>query len=179
MSNAYTELNPGSGGSIMDETGVTYGAAPVLRRRTRLIIAGEGINEICQVKNTNLDGSEYGLVVRSLPTAPANSVLEFDTNNAVSDSLETTLVSYTVPGGANFYFSGIVTQGDLPAVYRVYVDSSCKLSFRTTSSNPCLSQSFNLPPFSAVAASVVTLKVTHFISGVTGEFEGSILGYTV
>ncbi len=25
MSNQFTELNPGSGGSIMDETGVTYG----------------------------------------------------------------------------------------------------------------------------------------------------------
>ncbi len=174
-----TELNPGSGGSIMDETGVTYGTAPVLRRRTRLIVAGEGIDDICQVKNTVLDGTEYGLVVRSLPAVPANSVLEFDTNNAVVDNSETTLVTYTVPASTTFYFTGLVTQGDVPAVFRIYVDSACKLSFRTTSSNPAISQSFSLPPFSAAAASVITLKVTHFISGVTGEFEGTLLGYTV
>lgn len=179
MSNQFTELNPGSGGSIMDETGVTYGTSPVLRRRTRLVLAGEGIDEICQVKNTNLDGTEYGLVVRSLPAIPANPILQFDTNNAVNDNVETSLVSYTVPSGVDFYFTGLSAQGDVPAVLRVYVDGACKLSFRTTASSPSLTQTFNLPPFSASAASVVSLKVTHFVSGVTGEFEGTILGYIV
>jgi len=179
MSNQFTELNLGSGGSIMDETGVTYGTSPVLRRRSRLIITGEGIDDICQVKNTNLDGTEYGLVVRSMPSCPQNLVLEYDTDNAVVDNSETTLVSYTVPAGTNLYFTGLVCHGDVPAVMRVYVDVNRQLSFRTVSSNPSVSQNFSTPPFVAPAGSVVTLKVTHYISGVTGEFEGTILGYTI
>lgn len=179
MSNQYTELNPGYGGSVMDETGITYATAPVLRRRTRLIVAGEGIDDICQVKNTNLNGSEYGLVVRPLPTTPSNSILEFNTNNSIADSVETILVSYTVPAGKTFYFTGLVTQGDVPAVYRVYIGGSCKMSFRSTSSNPCITQSFHMPAFSASASSVITIKVTHYISGVTGGFEGTLLGYIV
>ena len=179
MSNQFTELNPGSGGSIMDETGVAYGSSPVLRRRSRLIIAGEGIDEICQVKNTNLDGTEYGLVVRSLPSCPQNLVLEYDTDNAITDNSETVLVSYTVPSGTSFYFTGLVCHGDVPAVVRVYIDGNRQMSFRTVSSNPSVAQNFSTPPFIAPTGAVVTIKVTHYISGVTGEFEGTILGYTV
>lgn len=179
MSNQFTELNVGSGGSVMDETGVTYGSSPVLRRRSRIVLTGENISDICEVKNTSLNGSEYGLVVRSLPTIPANSILEFDTNNSISDNLETVLVTYTVAGGTTFYFTGISAQGDVPAVYRIYVDSSCKFSFRTTASSPSVVQSFNMPPFSAPSTSVVTIKVEHFMSGVTAECEATLLGFTV
>lgn len=179
MSNQFTELNLGSGGSIMDETGVAYGASPVLRRRSRLIITGEGIDDICQVKNTSLDGTEYGLVVRSLPSCPQNLVLEYNTDNAVVDNSETTLVSYAVPSGSSLYFTGLVCHGDVPAVIRIYVDGNRKLSFRTVSSAPSVSQNFSMPPFVAPDGSTVTLKVIHYISGVTGEFEGTILGYTI
>lgn len=177
MSNQFTELNLGSGGSVMDETGVTYGSSPVLRRRSRIILSGEGLNEIVEVKNTDLTGNEYGIVVRSLSTFPSNTVTEFDQNAAVSDNTETTIASYTVGAGATFYFTGVVANGDLPGRFRLYVDSNPVLSFRTVSSAPSIQQSFSMPPFTANTGQVVTLKVIHYISGVTGEFEGTILGY--
>ena len=179
MSNQFTELNPGSGGSIMDETGVTYPTAPTVRRRTRIVLAGDGLNELVQVKNTDLNGDEYGLIVRSLPTCPTNSILSYNQDAAVSDNTETTLTSYTVPAGTTFYFTGVVAQGDLPARFRIYIDSNIQLSYRTVSSNPAFQQTFSLPPFTAAAGSVIYLKVTHFISGVSGDFEGTILGYTI
>lgn len=177
--NVFTELNVGSGGSFMDETGVTYPTSPLVRRRTRIVLAGDAIDELVQVKNTNLDGTEYGLVVRSLPAFPTNSVLIYNQDAAVVDNVETTVASYTVPSGTIFYFTGVVAQGDLPARFRVYVDGNPQLSYRTVSSNPAFQQSFSMPPFTVAAASIISLKVTHFISGVTGDFEGTILGYTI
>src|SRR5260221_12947722 len=64
MPDAYTELNPGAGGSDMDEEGVTYGAAPTLRRRARVVIAGALQAAVSAVLNTDPALTDYGLVTR-------------------------------------------------------------------------------------------------------------------
>lgn len=179
MSNVFTELNVGSGGSCMDETGVSYPTSPVLRRRTRIVLAGDGIDELVQVKNTDVTGDEYGLIVRTIPSCPANSILQYNEAASVSDGTETNVVSYTVPSGMTFYFTGFVAQGDLPARFRIFNDGNPQLSYRTVSSMPTVQQSFSTPPFKVVAGQTVYVKVTHYISGVSGDFEASILGYTI
>ena len=179
MSNVFTELNVGSGGSVMDETGIAYPSSPVLRRRTRIVLAGDGIDELVKVSNTELDGDEYGLVTRSLQAFPANSITNYNAQPTVAYNTETTICSYTVPAGANFYFTGLVTHGDVPSVFRVYVGATCKLSFRSVSSNPTVQQNFNTPCFKATSAAVVTIKAIHYMNGTTGDYEATILGYTV
>lgn len=62
MSDTYTELNPGIGGDIMDETAVTYGVAPLTRKRPRIVVTGEGIDDIVETVVGVPTGSERGLV---------------------------------------------------------------------------------------------------------------------
>lgn len=178
MSNVYTELNVGSGGSNMDETGVAYPDAPLLRRRTRIVLAGGGIDELVDVKNGVLSATEYGLTTRNLPFIASDPVTEYNLTGSVAYNTETTITSFTVPSGKTFAFTGVVGHGDLPAVYRIYVDGTCKFSLRTVASNPSINQIFQNPSFTANATSVVALKATHFFNGTTGEFEATIFGYT-
>jgi hypothetical protein len=178
MSNVYTELNVGSGGSNMDETGITYPDAPVLRRRTRIVLAGSGLNELVEVKNTALSAAEYGLITKNLPFVAAEPVTQYNLVSSVAYNTETTIATYTVPAGKTLAFTGAIGHGDLPAVYRIYVGATCKFSYRTVSSSPSINQIFENPPFTASAASVVTVKATHFFNGTSGEFEATIFGYT-
>lgn len=64
MSDAYTELNPGIGGDIMDETAVTYGVAPLTRKRPRVVITGEGLDDIVDTTDVTPTGLERGLVTK-------------------------------------------------------------------------------------------------------------------
>ena len=88
--NNFTQLNVGEQGSIMDETAIDYGdvspilnpypltsGSPVYRRRSRIVLAGQGLYEICNVSNANLTGSEYGVAVRPIVRTYANPINEF------------------------------------------------------------------------------------------------------
>lgn len=77
MSDDYTVLNPGSGGDVMDETAVTYGTAPITRKRPRVVVTGEGLDDIVTAKTTLPDTSDMGLVVREArkgQSTSANSI---------------------------------------------------------------------------------------------------------
>lgn len=73
MSDAYTELNPGIGGDIMDETAVTYGVAPLTRKRPRVVITGEGLDDIVDTTNLTPTGLERGLVTKEGTRGQATS----------------------------------------------------------------------------------------------------------
>lgn len=64
MSDNYTVLNPGVGGDVMDETGVTYATAPLVRKRPRVVITGEGIDDIVDTTDLIPAGTERGLVTK-------------------------------------------------------------------------------------------------------------------
>lgn len=64
MADGFTTLNPGSGGSSMDEEDVTYGSAPTTRKRTRVRIGGLAAADLAPVQTTQQTGVEAGLIVR-------------------------------------------------------------------------------------------------------------------
>jgi len=77
MADAFTVLNPGVGGDVMDETGVSYGSAPLVRKRPRVVLTGEGIDDIVDAKGTLPNNEDIGLVVREArkgQSTSANSI---------------------------------------------------------------------------------------------------------
>ncbi len=196
--NTYTELNCGTGGSIMDEVGIDYGdvtplpdscaAVPpgttVLRRRAKVIISGPNINEVTSVSNTNLIGSEYGVAVKSIDRAYATQVVYFDDVNSVSpdggSGTYTTVTTYTVPSGDTFVFQGVIVGGDIGAKFRIKTDSTVNFIVRTTNANTTNSLMFKNPPFEVASGSSVTVEVIYYNdnSSLSASFESTILGYT-
>lgn len=179
--NKYTELNPGSGGSIMDESGIIYSVPgePTDRRRARIIITGENLSDITQIKNTQISGSEYGIVTRNIPFCPSNSQVVFDTVSAVAANNQTVVATYTVPASSTFFFKGFAGTGDVPAIYRVYIDGTPIMALRTTSTSPNASLVYDAPILQVASGIIVTLEVVHYSTGINGDFEGTIVGFTV
>ncbi|MCA1572426.1 MAG: hypothetical protein LC798_19420 [Chloroflexi bacterium] len=66
MADDYTTLNAGTGGDVMDEEGVTFGAAPTTRKRARVEVAGAAVAEIARVTNAAPTGTAYALVTRPI-----------------------------------------------------------------------------------------------------------------
>lgn len=179
--NKFTELNPGTGGSVMDESGIVYAipGEPTDRRRSRIILSGENLNDITEIKNTQLMGNEYGLVTRNIPFCPTDSEVIYDTAINVAANNLTVVATYTVPGGDTFYFRGFAATGDVPAIYRIYVDGTPIMSLRSTSACPNASLIYDTPVVQVSAASIITLEVIHYSSGINGDFEGSIIGFVI
>lgn len=73
MADDYTVLNPGVGGDVMDETSVTYGSAPFTRKRPRVVITGEGIDDIVDTTTSTPTGFERGLVTREASRGQSTS----------------------------------------------------------------------------------------------------------
>jgi hypothetical protein len=177
----FTELNEGIGGSIMDETGIVYAipGEPTDRRRARICLAGQNIDDLSEIKNTSVVGNEYGLIVRNIPDCPSGTDVIFDTVSSVNSNNLTVVATYTVPSAKSFYLTGFAGTGDLPAIFRIYVDGSPSFALRTTAACPNANMNFAVPALKVAAGSIVTLQVIHYTSGITGDFEGSILGFTV
>jgi hypothetical protein len=74
VSNDYTTLNPGANGDAMDEEGVTYTAAPTLRKRSRVVIGGNANDGADVVLPANAEPSvgdtRHALPVRQVGRAP-------------------------------------------------------------------------------------------------------------
>ena len=73
MADAYTVLNPGVGGDVMDETGFSYGSAPLVRKRPRVVLTGEGVDDIVDTTDGLPTGLERGIVVREARKGQATS----------------------------------------------------------------------------------------------------------
>jgi hypothetical protein len=189
--NNFTQLNVGEQGSIMDETAIDYGdvspipnpypltsGSPVYRRRSRIVLAGQGLYEICNVSNANLSGSEYGVAVRPIVRTYANPINEFGDAVGTAPNTPTTVVSYTVPSSTIFSFMGCKVSGDLGAKFTVYVGAVEIYTLRTTNANLDGIIYFNTPVFEVPAASVVLIKVLYYNNNaITCDFEGTIIGF--
>lgn len=179
MADDYTILNPGEGGDVMDETKIVYPVSPVNRKRPRVVLSGENLGEIVPAKNTGLTGTEYGVVTKPVFTGhPGTSITEFDITTLVTTSVETTIVSYTVPVDSIFYFTGFTASGNTNALYRLYVESAVILAGRSTAANLNVERNFAYAPFNVPAGDTISLKVYHE-TGVACDFEGTILGYLI
>jgi hypothetical protein len=173
----YTELNPGIGGDVMDETLVAGYPAPSNRKRPRVVMTGEGIDDIVSAKSDNVSGDEIGLVVRPvISNYPGNLTNSFSDASGVPTNSETTVVTYTVPASTSFYFIGLVTSGNANALFRLKVNGSTVLAGRTTVSNLSWSLSYSYSPIVALDSDVVTITVIHQ-AGVACDFEATIMGY--
>jgi hypothetical protein len=190
--NNFTQLNVGEQGSIMDETAVDYGdfapitnpyplasGAPVYRRRSRIVLAGQGVYDICNVSNDSLIGNEYGVAVRPIVRTYANPINEFGDSTGTSQNSPTTVVSYTVPSSNVFSFMGCKVSGDLGAKFTVYVDAAEVYTLRTTNANLDGMIYFNTPVFEVPASSVVLIQVIYYNNNnsITCDFEGTIIGF--
>ena len=117
----FTELNLGSGGSIMDETKIDFPIGPgpttELRHRARTVLAGENPEDITSVINDHAQGCEYALVTRNIPyVSNLNPIYGSITNVIIN---QTVVVSYVVPSDTIFNFTGFNVSGDLPALFQV------------------------------------------------------------
>lgn len=178
MADAYTELNPGLGGDVMDETGVTYPSPPTTRKRARVVVTGEGIDDIVPAPDSPPVGDEHGLVIRPIHSPyPGTSIGSLGSVTLVTSNSETTVTSYTVPAGKTFYFLGFMAQGDIHAIYRIYHESNGKMSGRSSVAVPTVQVSFPYAIFTAAEGETVSLKTTHSASGLSGNFEGTVFGY--
>lgn len=180
MSDDFTQLNRGTGGDYMDETGVTYPTSPTTRKRARIQVGGADPDSLAEVSNSPPVGNEYGLIVRGvMPTYPGTPVAKEGESNLVAATVETTIVSYTVPSGKEFGFTGIVASGDVSAIFRVYINNVRIFAYRNSVANPSVLVSFPYSPFGAAQGSLVEIRGTHWSSGIQANFEATLLGYSL
>lgn len=189
--NNFTQLNVGEQGSIMDETAVDYGdlapitnpyplasGSPVYRRRSRIVLTGQGLNEICNVSNSNLAGYEYGITVKPVIRAFANPINYFDQAIGVAPNTPTTIVTYAVPASTIFSFQGFKVSGDLNAKYSLVVDGTETYTLRTTVANLDGLMYFNTPIFEIGTGSNILVEVIYYNNNVvTCDFEATIIGF--
>lgn len=179
MADDYTILNPGAGGDVMDESLVVYPTAPTNRKRPRIVITGEGIDDIAEAKLSNVVGNEMGLVTRPvLPNYPGTETNTFGDVTLVPTNTETTVVTYTVPASQTFYFLGVHSSGNANALFKVYVDGNPILAGRTSVANLNWSQAYSFSPIKVTEGVTISVTVLHQAS-VACDFEGTILGYTL
>jgi hypothetical protein len=77
MADDYTILNPGVGGDTMDEVGVTFPTAPIVRKRPKVVITGAGgteVDDIADVTTGTPPPDDYGLVVRPVVTCKTSTI---------------------------------------------------------------------------------------------------------
>ena len=99
------------------------------------------------------------------------------TNGAVPQSVETTLVSYTVPAGKTFRVTAITGSGEANGVFKLYVDSVRKLTLRNSAAAPNVQRTYR-NPLEVSEGKTVAFKVTHTRPQVQ-EFNATLEGYEV
>jgi len=177
MADDYTVLNPGVGGDVMDESLVVYPSAPTNRKRPRVVITGEGLDDIVPAQTTNPVGDEFGLITRPIISSfPGTEANTYDDVTLVPTSSETTVVTYAVPVGKVFYFIGLNVSGNANAVFKLYVDGNVVLAARSSVANLTVTISYSHSPIKVAAGDTITIKVKHE-APVGCDFEGTILGY--
>jgi hypothetical protein len=184
--NTYTQLyyfDPTlyPNGSKLDETLISNGTEDV--RRTRILLAGDqAYDEIVRVKNTAPAGDEYALLVRNVPSAPANITNTFGETaiTALAGGTTNDAVTYT-PSGVTFVFTGFTASSDLNGKYEVFVgtETSPRFVYRTTNANPNVVLDIKDTPLVIPSGTAIKIKATNYNTGVEGSYSATILGYTV
>lgn len=113
--------------------------------------------------------------------AGATRVTEYGSVTLVPYNTETTVVSYTVPVGQTFYITNIVGTGDAPqgARYTCYVNLTQFAGARSSLAEPTITIKAPYGERTATAGQTILVRVTHYYSAGTGDFEATIFGYTL
>jgi hypothetical protein len=180
--NKFTQLNIGYDGNFMDETGITYPNGPTDRRRARVVIAGNDIDKLADVVNTQLTGTEYALPVRVITQWQTALLYEFGYTSLANSDPETDVVTYVVPSGQSFYMTGLNCSADSVGIFRVYIDSGSGnqqvLQFRNNITNLNVVVSSSMPMFMANDGDTVTVTATNTTTPASNSFEATLIGYT-
>ena len=195
----FTILNPGCGGSVMDEEKITFQLTeqeileeiPAVRHRPKIIISGVNADDISSVLNNSPIGNEYALVVRNIPSGvqqisgsvnaavelPGPPVTLFGITTLVPSSVETTVASFIVPVGYTFHAVGFIASGSVNAIFQFYLDTAVKSAARNSVAEPTVSIDFNYAYPSLGAGLIAKVTATHYQTGINADFEATILGY--
>ena len=153
------------------------------------IVGGELIFDIGDVKigaveiedrnsGTRLDVE----VVRDFQAAIVRDAVEFQktkVNNfgsaMVSPSINSTLVTYTVPSGATFTFTGAIVGGDEIGEFTMEIGGNVVTLVRNSGSNRTIQLRFVEPP-DAGESTEIAIRVTN-TSDRTRQFEATLSGF--
>lgn len=179
-----------STGEIRVKANISASAAPVEVIITHLddsIRLGDGTNFITSTTvgpkvgvDVNLIGStnpiDVNIVSSSIPKQIRNIYAEI---TSIASATETTIVSYTVPGGKTAYLLEVEASGTNIAMYKVFKNASVIAKQYTYFGNS-LTGIFDFkcgdslePGLELVAGDVITIKVTHS-RPMVGDFDARI-----
>lgn len=185
-SNAFTTLNQGFGGSIMDETSITYPSGPTDRRRARVNIAGDDVDKLADVRNAQITGAEYGLTTRPIPVWFDNLTFEYGEGDVANSDPETTITEYVVPADTNFFLTGISCSAETVGAFRLYVNSGVSdvqvMQFRNSIANLNVYISTGIPILkgttSGATVTTIKIKAENLSTSLSSRFEGTLIGFT-
>lgn len=180
MTNEFTVLNIGVGGSVMDETGIVYsGALYEDRRRARVVIAGDDIDKLADIRNIGVTGNEYAMTTRNIPAWYQTLTYSYGNANISKNDAETEVLNYTVPSGQTFFFTGLNCSADTVGVFRSYIDGNQFTQLRNNITNLNATMNSAIPLVSASANSVFSVKAENLSTLSSDTFEVSIFGFTL
>lgn len=165
-----TILNPGVGGDVIRTEQPGGGSNPKIPV-SKMYLGDVDIDDGPVSKNNPLPIFESPL--------SGTPVVTFGEVTLVPTNTETTIVSYTVPPGGNFYMNGFVVSGDVNAVFNVYSIATKIFSVRNTVANLTLEISKLNTQLPVPPGQTVIIKAIHQVSGVSANFSATILGRIV
>jgi hypothetical protein len=119
-------------------------------------------------------------VVNPIVIAPGTGgspLVQYNSAAAVAANIETTIVSFIVPPGQTLHLNACEGTGDIAGCrYTVYVNGALVMAKRTTVAEPNADLDFKGAQPLVMAGQIIQLKVTHFLGGHLGNFDGTILG---
>lgn len=106
-----------------------------------------------------------------------NIILAYGTASAVAASTETTVVSYSTSATKATWISQIFCSGQENSKWRLFDAGTAKIVQRIGAGQVNMTYNF-VTPFKVPAGTVtIDIKVEHFITGETPDFEAAIMGY--
>lgn len=95
----------------------------------------------------------------------------------VASGVETTIVSYTVPSGKEFFVQSILASGNADGEFKFYINGVQKLYGRTSSANREEKNIFGgAVGIKTVTGDILSLTVLQ-VEGVPEDYEATILGF--
>ena len=106
---------------------------------------------------------------------PATSVLEYSEITIIADNVVTTIHTHTVVS-TDLMVDQIIASGTVDAEYRLVINGSTKAKYFTSEQDR--TAKFNFPfPQKFIVGTVIDIKVVHFNTSVTGDFNASLIGH--
>lgn len=113
------------------------------------------------------------VTIQDAPTSSAIYLNEFNQINAVANSVETTIKTYTVPIGKVFNLTLVEVSGENIATYNIYINNILNAVRRTEFLK--LNEDFFFYSTSLAAGDILTVKVIHY-RPIASQHETRIYG---